>query len=102
MSAITNTGHVTVACRGAGTTVAAVSGVRGGFIPAVTPVAAVRERGAALAPVAVVANERTATAYGFAVAGVVAEAPAQLFGQQKSQLHPMWALRGLDPWTDPT
>jgi hypothetical protein len=29
-------------------------------------------------------------------------APAnQLFGQQKTQLHTMWALRGLDPWSDP-
>ncbi|MGP3970329.1 hypothetical protein [Streptomyces sp. 6N223] len=25
----------------------------------------------------------------------------QIFGQQKTQLHPMWALRGLDPWSDP-
>lgn len=25
----------------------------------------------------------------------------QLFGQQKTQLHSMWALRGLDPWSDP-
>jgi hypothetical protein len=27
---------------------------------------------------------------------------AQLFGQQKTQLHTMWALRGLDPWSEPT
>lgn len=25
----------------------------------------------------------------------------QIFGQQKTQLHPMWALRGLKPWSDP-
>jgi hypothetical protein len=25
----------------------------------------------------------------------------QIFGQQKTQLHTMWALRGLDPWSDP-
>ncbi|WP_243745222.1 hypothetical protein [Streptomyces hainanensis] len=25
----------------------------------------------------------------------------QLFGQQKTQHHTMWALRGLDPWSDP-
>lgn len=25
----------------------------------------------------------------------------QLFGQQKTQLHTMWALRGLNPWSDP-
>ncbi|MDB1086846.1 hypothetical protein PJ985_04620 [Streptomyces sp. ACA25] len=26
----------------------------------------------------------------------------QLFGHQKTQLCTMWALRGLDPWSDPT
>jgi hypothetical protein len=26
----------------------------------------------------------------------------QTFGQQKTQLHSMWALRGLNPWSDPT
>ncbi|MDT0322694.1 hypothetical protein [Streptomyces millisiae] len=31
----------------------------------------------------------------------VAGAGNQLFGQQKTQLHTMWALRGLDPWSDP-
>ncbi|WP_052851611.1 hypothetical protein [Streptomyces avicenniae] len=25
----------------------------------------------------------------------------QIFGQQNTQLHTMWALRGLDPWSDP-
>jgi hypothetical protein len=29
-------------------------------------------------------------------------ADAQLFGQQKTQLITMWALRGLDPWSEPT
>lgn len=29
-------------------------------------------------------------------------ADAQLFGQQNTQLHTMWALRGLDPWSQPT
>ena len=29
-------------------------------------------------------------------------ADPQLFGQQKTQLLTMWALRGLDPWSEPT
>ncbi|WP_168220682.1 hypothetical protein [Streptomyces sp. RFCAC02] len=29
------------------------------------------------------------------------DAGHQLFGQQNTQLHTMWALRGLDPWSDP-
>ncbi|WP_313896159.1 hypothetical protein [Streptomyces sp. YIM 98790] len=28
-------------------------------------------------------------------------AGSQLFGQQKTQLASMWALRGLNPWSDP-
>ncbi|WP_059013236.1 hypothetical protein [Streptomyces specialis] len=31
----------------------------------------------------------------------VAGAGNQIFGQQKTQHHSMWALRGLDPWSDP-
>ncbi|MFE1358716.1 hypothetical protein N0X72_19435 [Streptomyces carpaticus] len=34
-------------------------------------------------------------------AGAAAVAANQLFGQQKSQLHTMWALRGLKPWMHP-
>ncbi|AKG45154.1 hypothetical protein ACWD33_02400 [Streptomyces xiamenensis] len=34
-------------------------------------------------------------------AGAAAVAANQLFGQQKTQLHTMWALRGLKPWTHP-
>lgn len=49
----------------------------------------------AMAPVAV---EAAANAAAFAAEG----ADAQLFGQQKTQLLPMWALRGLQPWSDPT
>lgn len=101
-----NAGRLDVACPSAGTSVAAaarvgvaaVSGVRGGLAPAY----AVRERATAPATVAVVANERPAAHHGFAVVGAVAAADAQLSGHQKSQLHSMWALRGLDPWTDPT
>ncbi|NJP69246.1 hypothetical protein [Streptomyces spiramenti] len=110
MSDFTITGHLNVACPTVGTSVgsvaptgvAAVPGAHGCFVPASTPVVAVRERGTALAVAAVVADERTAAGYGFTATGAGAEADAQLFGQQKSQLHPMWALRGLDPWTDPT
>ncbi|WP_338325605.1 hypothetical protein [Streptomyces hoynatensis] len=49
------------------------------------------------APVAVMAIERNAYAFTTHVTG----AGHQLFGQQKTQLHTMWALRGLDPWSDP-
>ncbi|ONK11554.1 hypothetical protein [Streptomyces sp. MP131-18] len=31
----------------------------------------------------------------------VAGAGHQIFGHQKTQLHTMWALRGLNPWSDP-
>ncbi|WP_432744043.1 hypothetical protein H7827_09070 [Streptomyces sp. JH002] len=34
-------------------------------------------------------------------AGAAAVAANQLFGQQKTQLHTMWALRGLKPWMHP-
>lgn len=36
-----------------------------------------------------------------AVAANGAGSAHQIFGQQKTQLHSMWALRGLDPWSDP-
>jgi hypothetical protein len=50
---------------------------------------------------AVVAAERF-DAYGASAAAVANGAGHQTFGQQKTRLHSMWALRGLDPWSDPT
>ncbi len=41
-------------------------------------------------------------AYGASAAALANGAGHQIFGQQKTRLHSMWALRGLDPWIDPT
>jgi hypothetical protein len=64
----------------------------------VRPIASVvRERICARpvqAPVMAVAR---ADAYALTAEG----AGSQIFGQQKTQLHTMWALRGLNPWSDP-
>ncbi len=49
------------------------------------------------APAAAVADRTDAYATTVNVAG----AGNQIFGHQKTQLHTMWALRGLDPWSDP-
>ncbi|WP_146057570.1 hypothetical protein [Streptomyces sp. SM12] len=75
-----------------GVVAAAAAGVRG-VAPAMSAV--VRERGKDIHAAANVADER-AEARGFAATD------DQLFGQQKTQLLTMWALRGLDPWSDPT
>ncbi|WP_130796676.1 hypothetical protein [Streptomyces otsuchiensis] len=72
--------------------VVAAAGVRG-VAPAMSAV--VRERGKGIHVAANVADER-AEARGFAATD------DQLFGQQKTQLLTMWALRGLNPWSDPT
>jgi hypothetical protein len=56
------------------------------------------ERAMRPATAAPVATKALANAPAFIAGGV----DAQLFGQQKTQLFPMWALRGLDPWSEPT
>jgi len=66
----------------------------GASVPAAGEAAAER---AMRAPVAVVAVERDTHTLMADVTG----AGNQLFGQQKTQLATMWALRGLDPWSDP-
>lgn len=53
------------------------------------------------APAVAVAARRDAYVASAALAAKGAGTRNQLFGQQKTQLHPMWALRGLDPWSDP-
>ncbi|GAA1904126.1 hypothetical protein GCM10009716_12570 [Streptomyces sodiiphilus] len=75
-----------------GTGVSGAAGVR--------PVSVViRERiGARPTQAPAVAAAAQADVYAFAANG----AGHQLFGQQKTQLHTMWALRGLNPWSDHT
>lgn len=69
----------------AGGNAAGAAAAEGAARPAVAPVA-VKNR------VEAVAFDRTRT---------VGSAP-QLFGHDKTQLLTMWALRGLDPWSQPT
>lgn len=83
---------------------ARLSGTRVSAVAAVPAASLAVARAAAnerplLAPVAEVAAVAGTT--GYAVTADVAGAGHQLFGQQKTQLHTMWALRGLDPWSDP-
>ncbi|RBM11894.1 hypothetical protein [Streptomyces sp. PT12] len=61
--------------------------------------AALSERPIPAPAAAVVAAEARVGAY--ATTADVSGARHQIFGQQKTQLHTMWALRGLDPWSDP-
>lgn len=78
------------------------SGTRVSVAVAARPVvAAVREAAVSERPIqAPVAAVVKAPVGAYATANV-AGAGNQLFGQQKTQLHTMWALRGLDPWSDP-
>ncbi|MDT0342562.1 hypothetical protein [Streptomyces litchfieldiae] len=75
-----------------------VSGAAAARPAAVAPRAAANERPIMAPASAVVAVART-RAYDRITD--VAGAGNQIFGQQKTQLHTMWALRGLDPWSDP-
>ncbi|NGO72072.1 hypothetical protein G5C65_27730 [Streptomyces sp. SB3404] len=45
---------------------------------------------------AVAATKAQVSAYAFAIAATGAGE-----GRQKTQRHPMWAFRGLEPWRDP-
>ncbi|MBL1066324.1 hypothetical protein [Streptomyces sp. 7-21] len=59
-----------------------------------------REAAASARPVAfsAVAAARIDAETAFAAPGA---GTSQTLGQQKTQLHAMWALRGLQPWSDP-
>lgn len=58
---------------------------------------AAKERALQAPPVAVARVD----AYDAANASAAHGAGHQTFGQQKTQIHTMWALRGLHPWSDP-
>ncbi|GAB2920662.1 hypothetical protein [Streptomyces mayteni] len=67
--------------------------------PAVS--AAIREAAASERPILAPAAVAVKAHMGAYVTANAAGAGNQLFGQQKTQFHTMWALRGLDPWSDP-
>ncbi|MGP4114500.1 hypothetical protein ACTWP5_26770 [Streptomyces sp. 4N509B] len=67
--------------------------------PAVHATRVVRHERLVPAPVVVAATPRAVDAAA-AVAANDAGSETQTFGQKKTQRH-MWALRGLDPWSDP-
>ncbi|WP_053171117.1 hypothetical protein [Streptomyces sp. SBT349] len=96
------TSHVLVGICASGGSRLLVTGVSGAAVArsaSAEPRAALSERPILASVAAVVAAEARVDAY--APAANVGGAGNQIFGQQKTQLHTMWALRGLDPWSDP-
>jgi hypothetical protein len=95
------TGHELVALLASGgsrLSGTAMSGAAAARAAAPAPRAAAIER--PKAPAAVVAAA-AAHVDAYVTTCHVAGAGNQIFGQQKTQLHTMWALRGLNPWSDP-
>ncbi|ARQ68720.1 hypothetical protein [Streptomyces marincola] len=77
------------------------SGTAVSAVPAARPAAVALRAAAGERPIQAPAAAVVARTDAYAITVDVAGAGNQIFGHQKTQLHTMWALRGLDPWSDP-
>jgi hypothetical protein len=95
--------EVARSCAPGGAGLSAGAGLSGAAVarPAYLAIREVANERPIQAPAVVASAAARIDAYGINAHAHGAAAGSQIFGQQKTQLHTMWALRGLDPWSDP-